>query len=420
MILAAAPQVIRVDALQIRGSTLALNTMKKSNIAFLYWGRRGGMCRFTLEAAQVASQIEGIDAYFSVSTTNELYSEFRKLGDTIFPIDTFRSSAGAVASTVRLLTLRRKLIRWLSERNIQSVIVLMPHIWTPLIARAVKARGIRYTVVVHDAKPHPGDATGLIYHWLLNDVRVADNVVALSEWVRNELIRCGVAPAERITTMFMPDNTYPSSAVGKGRRHRPGQPLRVLFFGRLLRYKGIPLFVEAMEILISRGISIEISVCGEGDLQDVFFRLKKLKANVVNKWLNDDEVGDLLARHDVAVLTHIEASQSGIISAAMGAGLPVVTTPVGGLAEQVKTRRAGLVAERPDPHAIADCVAALAMDRVLYNKIVDQITAASRGFSVKKFLREITCVAISDGEANTRQHVIGGSDPSPGLGPVRI
>jgi hypothetical protein len=101
-------------------------------------------------------------------------------------------------------------------------------------------------VVVHDAKPHPGDATGLIYSWLLNDIRAADTVVALSDWVKSELVGRGIAPAERTRALFMPDNIYPSSATERPPRRQPGQPLRILFFGRLLRYKGIPLFVEAL------------------------------------------------------------------------------------------------------------------------------------------------------------------------------
>jgi glycosyltransferase involved in cell wall biosynthesis len=371
--------------------------MNTCNVAFIYWGRRGGMCRFTLEAAHVASEIDGLNAHFSVSTANELYPEFRSLGDPVFSVDTFHSPFGAILNTPRVFFLRRKLIAWLTKRNVKSVIVLMPHIWTPLIAGAVKACGIRYTVVVHDAKPHPGDATGLIYSWLLNDIRAADTVVALSDWVKSELVGRGIAPAERTRALFMPDNIYPSSATERPPRRQPGQPLRILFFGRLLRYKGIPLFVEAMEILAARGISVEISVCGEGDLRSVASRLEALKAKVINKWLDDDEVGDLLACHDVAVLTHIEASQSGIISAAMGAGLPVVTTPVGGLAEQVQTRRAGLVSARADPQAVADCVGALALDDALYHRIVDQIGFASRSFSVKKFLRDL--VDLSDGVA---------------------
>jgi glycosyltransferase involved in cell wall biosynthesis len=126
-----------------------------------------------------------------------------------------------------------------------------------------------------------------------------------------------------------------------------------------------------------------------------------LGAVVINRWLTDGELGQLLVSHDAVVLTHTEASQSGIISAALGAGLPVVTTPAGGLAEQVQSRGGGLVSERIDAQAVADCVRKLALDCTLYNRIVDRI-GCSAIFSMKEFLRELIAVLPSTGGSNSQ------------------
>jgi glycosyltransferase involved in cell wall biosynthesis len=365
--------------------------MVQSNIAFLYWGRRG-FSRFTLEAARAAQSIEDVNTFFSVSTSNEIFPRFCELGDVVFPVDTFSTSPGALLNAPQIFKLKRQLINWLTERNIKRVISLMPHIWTPLISKAIKRRGIHYAVIIHDGRPHLGDPTGLIFKWLLTDAKEADTVITLSPWVRDQLIARGVAPAERIKTIFMPDVTFPSPRAGTPlsarRRREPGQPIRIVLFGRLLRYKGIPLFVDAMENLFANKIPLEISVCGEGNLNGFLPRLERLGATVVNRWLSDDEVGQLLMHQDVAVLTHVEASQSGVISAAMGAGLPVVTTPVGGLAHQVKSRGAGLVSASNDAEAVADCIRALALDHTLYNRILDQIESYD-AFSMQCFLRTV-------------------------------
>ena len=364
--------------------------MGRSNVALIYWGRRGAMCRLMLEAAQQAApDIDDLNVLFSLSTTNELYPEFPPLGNRLLPVDTFRSAPDVLFKALRIFQVRRKLIRWLTKNDVKSVVVLMPHIWTPLIADSIKRERIHYAVVVHDATPHPGDPTALFTNWLLNDARAADTVFTLSNWVASQLIARRTVPPERIKTLFMPDVLFPAASHTGARRQREnGQPLRILFFGRMLQYKGLHLFTEAMEILAAERVPIKISVCGKGGLGRMASRLANLGAAIKNRWLSDAEVGQLLASHDLVVLTHTEASQSGAIAAALGAGVPVVTTPVGGLAEQVQSRGAGLVAERVDARAIADCIRDLASDHARYNAIVDQI-CSGRDFSVARFVREL-------------------------------
>src|SRR4029078_13439254 len=152
-----------------------------ANVAFIYWGRRG-FSRFTLEAARAAREV-GMNAFFSVSTSNEHFSEFRQLGD-IFPVDTFRTAPGALLNLPHVLEIRRTLVDWLVERQIELVINLMPHVWTPLISCGLGRQGIHYSVVIHSAEPHPGDPTSMVFKWLLTDARTADCVVTLSGFVR--------------------------------------------------------------------------------------------------------------------------------------------------------------------------------------------------------------------------------------------
>jgi glycosyltransferase involved in cell wall biosynthesis len=375
-----------------------------SNIAFIYWGRRG-FSRFTLELARAARELKDVNAYFSISTANEIFPEFQELGSTIFPVDTFHTAAGALCRLPRIFALKHRLIQWLSEREINRVIVLMPHVWTPLIAASIRRLGIHYSVVFHDANPHPGDRTGLVFEWLLNDARAADTVITLSPWVKTQLVKRGAASAERTRTLFMPDISYPNLTAQGGKKVRwrkAGQPLRILFFGRMLKYKGLSTFIDALELLAADSIPIEISVCGEGDISQELGRLARLRAAVLNRWLSDDEVGELMHQHDVAVLTHIEASQSGIIAAAMGTGLPVIATPVGGLADQVESRGAGLVSARSDPQAVAECIRSLALDCELYNSIVNRMNRC-RGFLMADFLRTL----ISDVNHEDEQHARG-------------
>ena len=146
----------------------------------------------------------------------------------------------------------------------------MPHIWTPLFAPLIRKHGFRYLTVVHDAHPHPGDPTSLLNGWSMRDALNADSVVTLSRSVADALAAARAVPRERLVPLFHPDlhfgdvrPTVPAKAgadtmarylkapTNVGRRR--GVAFRVLFFGRILAYKGLPALVEAIEMLRAEG-----------------------------------------------------------------------------------------------------------------------------------------------------------------------
>ena len=374
--------------------------MRPLPIAFLYWGRRGALPRFTLDLAQAAVARPDIDLHVSISYQNDLYAHYGWLGDRLLPIDTFDSPAGVVRTALAIPRRVGDIRRRLQERDVRVIVVLMPHLWTPLLAPRLKRAGIAYIVVVHDGAAHAGDITGIANRWLLRDLRHADRIVTLSRAVTRGLAASGRAPDQRIDTLFHPDLHYGNgrSAVADN-----AAPLRILFFGRILRYKGLPLFVEALDLLARRGTPVAAGVFGAGDLGDSSERLRALGAEVANHWIDEDELASILARYDVMVLSHTSASQSGAAAAALGAGMPVVATPVGGLVEQIEHEKTGLLAHRVDAKALADAIERLAQDRVMLRLIIDEIERRRTERSMAAFLDHIVAIALRTAEDITAE-----------------
>jgi glycosyltransferase involved in cell wall biosynthesis len=120
----------------------------------------------------------------------------------------------------------------------------------------------------------------------------------------------------------------------------------VLSFGRLLPYKGLDLLAAAWRLLPAG--AAELRVVGSGPESPALDALRALPAvTVENRWVPEAEVGALFGWADAVVLSHTEASQSGVAAAARAAGRWIVGTGVGGLAEQL----------REDPNAVV-CAAA--------------------------------------------------------------
>jgi len=304
----------------------------------------------------------------------------------LFPVDTFQTGVGALALW-RVQRLRARLLKRLVADRTQLVVTLMPHVWDPLVSPLIRQAGVRHAVVIHDAEPHPGDPHAYLHRWLLREAGTCDLVCTLSAAVADRLAADALVPKSKIVTLFHPDLLYgPRTAP---QPLEPGQEFRLLFLGRILPYKGLPVLVDAVRQLRGRGIPVKLGVFGEGPLGSLADELRSLGAEIINRWLDDAEIAALLARFHVVMLPHTAASQSGVAATAFGSGLPVIATPVGGLTEQVIDHVNGLIAERSDAESLASAIEHLYRTPALYRSMCDHIQGARASRSMQRFLADI-------------------------------
>lgn len=366
--------------------------IEPARVMFLYWGRRG-MSRLALEVARAALANNTIRATFSVSRQNDRLADFVALGGTLVPVDTFSVNVGALLHAHRISAIRRLLLRHIADHRPQAVIELMPHVWSPFVMPTLKAAGVRYVAFVHDATPHPGDYRSAAASWLLTrTIRQADVLLTLSKHVATEVKDAGLVPHDRIFALFHPDlRSHNRCTLAPP---HPGEPWRLLFLGRIMPYKGLPLFLDMVEELRKRGIAVNAGVFGEGNLNAYARRLAALRAEVTNRWLTDEEIETVLPHYHAVVLSHIEASQSGVVAVAFGAGVPVVATPVGGLVEQVEDAVTGVLAARVDAEALSGAVMRLLTDSSLYLRIRTNLAATKEVRSVRRFVQRCVHYAL--------------------------
>lgn len=370
-----------------QGLHILPSNQANARFLLLYLGRRGAMSRFALEAMRAAAALPELEASVCISKQNEIFASYSDFGTALTSVETFSGHAGALLSAWRIPSIGRHLAAEITKRQATAVIDLMPHVWSSLLARSVRKAGARYFAIAHDAEAHPGDATGLVKGITDLALGQADRVITLSQSVAKNLRAARKVDERRLVTMFHPVLSYHPPRPLKPRQ--AGQPLRLLFFGRIMPYKGLPLFVDMLETLRERGCSVEAGVFGEGDLGPEAARLARFDAEVVNHWLSDEEIASALDRYDLMVVSHLEASQSGVVAAAFGAGLPVVTTPVGGLPEQVRHNVDGLVATETSAQALADEVERIALENGLYDVLCAGVRKQLDERSMQRFVGEL-------------------------------
>lgn len=347
---------------------------------FVYWGRRGSLSWMALDIARhLRDNSRG--GHLSYSAENELAGRFAGIGPAAQAFPTFKRGIGALTGIRRLGRQIETLVAQLKRDHYEAVVVLMSHVWTPALGRRLRSESIRYVVVAHDAVRHPGDRTGLVHRRLLRDLDHADLVVTLSNSVAKQLISDRRVNPNAIRTVPHPALDYGGKLGG----WRGDRPLRVLFLGRIMAYKGLGLLVEAVRLLKQRGTGIKLGVFGEGDIGKVSNELRALGAETVNRWIDHDEIGAILGRYDVLVLPYTEASQSGVAAAARSAGMPIVATPVGGLAEQIRHDADGLISLTATAESIADAIGRLADDPALYERLAAGAAGNTGTISIAEF-----------------------------------
>jgi glycosyltransferase involved in cell wall biosynthesis len=382
-----------------RDAGSASQSVPSLRIMFMYWGRRG-LSRFVRDLADAIVADPNGGATLSLSRQNEEVKPFGQLGPRLFLVDTFAASHGAITQAWRVPLLCRDLVAQLKKDRTDAVIDLMPHVWSPFIVSAIHGAGVRYICVVHDADGHPGDQSAVVTPFLRRAEYQADHVLTLSHAVGKRLLACGRLRPNRLSALFHPDLHF---AARHSQRQSPaaGTPLRLLFLGRIMTYKGLTLFLDSVDRLRAEGVAVSPGVFGEGRVATHARRMAKMGVELINRRLSDEEVGDVLLRYDALIASHVEASQSGIVAAALGAGLPCVVTPVGGLVEQVADGETGIVADEPTASALSAAVRRLFFSPNLYSTICRTIALRRDQRSMNRFLAE--CVRVAAGATGRRQ-----------------
>ena len=171
-------------------------------------------------------------------------------------------------------------------------------------------------------------------------LRLADSIVAISKFVKKQLIACGID--KNIDVIYNPMPEWKDMKVSR----IPEDAGRVIFFapGRLEYYKGFHLLIEAMHKIVELGEKrIKLYIAGIGPYEN------KLKQMVSNYGLENYVVfsgklgyGDIKRSYfmcDCVLFPSIWPEALGRIPLeAMAAGKPCIASDVGGISELVDTK----------------------------------------------------------------------------------
>jgi len=158
-----------------------------------------------------------------------------------------------------------------------------------------------------------------------------------------------------------------------------GRDTRLLAVGRLEPKKGFAHLVEACRILRDAGTSFGCVIAGEGVEQG------PLETRIAESGLSEcveligavsqAECRGLFSQATVFVLPAVTMPNGdrdgvpNVLLEASACGIPVVSTPTGGIPELIDDGRTGLLVPPADPQALSDAIASLARDDELRERL---------------------------------------------------
>lgn len=178
---------------------------------------------------------------------------------------------------------------------------------------------------------------------------------------------------KNIKTLFNPINTLKFSSQSNNIRKSKATN-NVIYLSKLSSKKGVFDLLRTIPSVIKKISSAKFIICGNGMIDECrrICEEKNISHSVeICGWVSGQEKIKLICNSDVFVLpSYYECLPVAIIEA-MAAGLPIISTCVGGIPDIVEDGINGFLIQPGDIQALSDRIIKLLEDRQLRNKMCE-------------------------------------------------
>jgi glycosyltransferase involved in cell wall biosynthesis len=304
--------------------------MSKFYIVFL--GKRGGASILVLDLLQKRqTELQESSLILSQHFTNDAISRFQV---NRFNVRT-PQRISAVQFFLYFKDLKSLLKRLDSSLDGSTAYFVQSSPWDLLLKFLMKNSGAHIISGIHEVRHHRGDNWPT---WLSTkiDILLSNELVFWSQYV-SEKVRTS---KKRVVEKLPSPITSPEKLEVNGEEY-------VLGIGRIRKYKGFENLASAFKSDILK--NEKLMIAGEGKLN----LITSGNISVINRWLSDDEIIQILGKSKLVVFPYQEASQSGIVPLAIHLKKTILYANVGGLSEQLENYDKAFVINSLEPRLLA-------------------------------------------------------------------
>ena len=214
--------------------------------------------------------------------------------------------------------------------------------------------------------------------------------VALTPEVRNSVAEFYGLPLSRVPVIY---NGIDLSRCVPKTTYETGETVTILHVGRFDVPKNHPGLLEAFRLLLETHPECRLRLVGDGELRPDMEKLAREKgiADFVEFCGMQSNVYPYLHDADIFTLPSIYEGNPMTIIEAMGTGLPIVASRVGGIPDMISDGESGLLVE-PEPQSICAGLTRLVGDAALRQRLGLAARKQSQTFSAEHMARDyISC-----------------------------
>ena len=109
----------------------------------------------------------------------------------------------------------------------------------------------------------------------------------------------------------------------------------------------------------------------EEDFESYISMMKnKDKFEIINRWIEDEELNEFFQKSSIVVMPYIEASQSNIPLLAYYFKKPIIATNVGGIPELIINGKSGILVPPRDEYSLAKAITLVLKNNSLRERLV--------------------------------------------------
>jgi glycosyltransferase involved in cell wall biosynthesis len=222
--------------------------------------------------------------------------------------------------------------------------------------------GNKLLVTLHDPIPHSSTKSKIL---LLNaklNTKLLKNMMLLNKAQKDDFIKLNKLNKNKLNIFISRLGIY--SYLTRYKANTNTAKEYILFFGRIVSYKGLEYLFSSMKQVHIKNKNINLIIAGNGKY---YFDIKEYQTydyfDIRNRFIPNYELADLIKNALFVVCPYVDATQSGVIMSAFAFNKPVLATNVGGLPETIEHMKSGVIVPPKNTDAITNAIEYLLENR---------------------------------------------------------
>jgi len=222
-----------------------------------------------------------------------------------------------------------------------------------------------YPYTFRDMIAYPKRVSGFLWACHLRIAKIAagyaDVVVTPSRYMKTKLIETFNLSGEKIVVIpvGVNEDVFTNGKI----KNRFDRPTRLLFVGRLVKEKGLDTLLQAFSNVLKTDRGVYLTIIGDGPLRGEYETLaRKLSVQSNTRfigWITREKVLDYVKNSHMLIVPSVKENFPRITLEAMGAGIPVIASSVGGIPEQITDGVDGVIIPPENPQKLANAILSL-------------------------------------------------------------